>query len=187
LRDYIEGDDLRQIHWKASARSETLKVREVEPDGLRRCTVALDNGRDEYTAEGFERAVSVAASALASAFRAGLQVRMVIGSTTDLRHTTFMAAMRELADCSMAPAQPIPFRAPTGDGLGLSIVVTGTPQSAAVADARRFLGPNDVLLIIACTSMIGGSRGFIINATEESEFAASWAALTGTLVGQVAS
>jgi uncharacterized protein (DUF58 family) len=187
LRDYIEGDDLRQIHWKASARSETLKVREVEPDGLRRCTVALDNSSTEYTAEGFERAVSVAASAVASALRSNLQLRLVIGSVTDLRHTSFVPAMRELADCAVTRVEHIPFRAPAGDGLGLSIVVTGSPQSPAVADARRFLGPNDVLLVIACTSMSGASRNFVINATEESEFAASWAALTGTLVGQVAS
>ena len=101
LRDYIEGDDLRQVHWRASARSENLKVREVEPDGLRRCTVALDDTTGEYSPEGFERAVSVAASAIASASRAGLQLRLVIGAVTDLRNTTVTAAMTALADCAV--------------------------------------------------------------------------------------
>src|SRR4051794_10013732 len=188
LRDYVAGDDLRQVNWKASARSENLKVREVEPDGLRRCTVALDNSRSEYSPEGFERAVSVAASAVASAVRANLQLRVVIGATTDLRHTTFLAAMTELADCAISDPRPIPFTAPAGDGLGLSILVTGSAQSPAVIDARRFLGPNDILLVIACTTMSGSSRNFVIDATDESEFAASWAAMTGTYVaGKMAS
>ena len=110
LRDYSEGDDLRQVHWKASARSENLKVREVEPDGLRRCTVALDDTTTEYSPEGFERAVSVAASAIASASRAGLQLRLVIGTAVDLRHTTVTAAMTSLADCVVSTTPGMSFR-----------------------------------------------------------------------------
>ena len=42
LRDYVDGDEPRSIHWRASARSENLKVRQHTVEGLRRCLVVLD-------------------------------------------------------------------------------------------------------------------------------------------------
>ena len=42
LRDYVDGDEPRTIHWRASARSEELKVRQHSVEGLRRCVVLLD-------------------------------------------------------------------------------------------------------------------------------------------------
>lgn len=191
LRDYADGDDLRQIHWRASARSETLKVREVEPEGLRRCTVALDTNAAEYSPESFERAVSAAASAIASAARSALMLRLVVGSVIDLRHTQPLTAMHTLADAEVSntPAS-IPFTAPAGDGLGLFIIVTGSPAAASVIEARRQLGPSDVLVVIACSSTAGGTSTFVIDCTDETKFAASWSAMTGGRVGggvQVAS
>ncbi|MEO7398788.1 MAG: DUF58 domain-containing protein [Ilumatobacteraceae bacterium] len=180
LRDYVEGDDLRQIHWRASARSETLKVRQVEPDGLRRCSVALDTSSAEYSPEGFERAVSAAASAIAAAERSGLQMRLLIGATVDLRNTSFHAALYRLADCAVSQPENPSFNAPSGEGLGLSIVVSGSPASPAVDAARRRLNPNDVLVVIACTIMSRPPGMFVIDASDDTEFAHSWAAMTGT-------
>ncbi len=180
LREYVDGDDLRQISWRASARGETLKVREVEPEGLRRCTVALDNDSAEYSPEGFERAVSAAAGAVYAASAAGLHLRLLIGAETDLRNTTSSAAMLALANCSsMRDAQAMPFTAPTGDGLGLSVIVTGSPQSPSVAAARRALTPADVLVIIACSSVADATRGFVVDATGPDSLAGSWVTLTG--------
>lgn len=180
LRDYVEGDDLRQINWRASARSETLKVRQVEPDGLRRCSVTLDTSADEYSADGFERAVSAAASAIASADRAGLQLRMLIGATIDLRNTSLNAALYRLADCNVGTAATPSYNAPSGEGLGLNIVVSGSSGSPAVTAARRSLNPNDVLVVIACTTMTSAPGSFVIDATDDTEFARSWATMTGT-------
>ncbi|MEO6124619.1 MAG: DUF58 domain-containing protein [Ilumatobacteraceae bacterium] len=180
LREYVEGDDLRRINWRASARSETLKVREVEPDGLRRCCVTLDTTADEYSLDGFERAVSAAASAIASADRAALQLRLLIGATVDLRNTSLNAALYRLADCSVSAAETPSFNAPSGEGLGLNIVVTGSAGSLAVAAARRSLNPNDVLVVIACTTMTSQNGTFVIDATDDTEFARSWAEMTGT-------
>jgi uncharacterized protein (DUF58 family) len=180
LRDYAEGDDLRQIHWRASARSETLKVRQVEPDGLRRCTVALDTTTSEYTAESFERAVSAAASAIASAAHSALALRLIVGLAHDLRNTTANTAMNVLADCQVGGAgQQMPFAGPGGEGLGLYIVVSGSPDSAAVVEARRQLGQNDVLIVIACTSVGAAGGPFVIDCTDEARFAHSWVSVTG--------
>lgn len=180
LRDYADGDDLRQINWRASARSETLKVREVEPEGLRRCTVALDTHADEYSAESFERAVSAAASAISSAARSALTMRLVVGAEIDLRNTNPLAALNALADCTVSESGgSMPFSAPAGDGLGLFVVVSGGAGSAAVAEARRHIRPSDVLVVIACTSMAGAGNSFVIDCTHDTAFAASWVAMTG--------
>ena len=45
LRDYVDGDEPRTIHWRASARSENLKVRQHSVEGLRRCLVAARPAR----------------------------------------------------------------------------------------------------------------------------------------------
>jgi len=182
LRDYIEGDDLRRINWRASARSEVLKVREVEPDGLRRCAVALDTTAHEYSPEGFERAVSAAASAIASAAASGLLIRLLIGSRTDQRNTSTSAALHQLADCAVDDDGVLPsFLAPAGDGLGLTIVVTGSVQAAIVAAARRQLAPNDVLIVVVCTTRSPSTRStFVIDATEDGSFATAWMAVNGT-------
>ena len=184
LREYVDGDDLRQIHWSASARGDTLKVRQVEPEGLRRATVALDTTAGEYTPEGFERAVSAAAGAVHAACSAGLHLRLLIGAGTDLRTTTNAAAMLALASCTMvdpAPGQSagMVFSAPNGDGLGLIIVVTGSTQSAVAAVARRSLSPTDVLVVVACSALPTAERGFVVDATSDTSLAPSWASLTG--------
>jgi hypothetical protein len=183
LRDYAEGDDLRQIHWRASARSETFKVRQVEPEGLRHCTVELDTTASEYSPEGFERAVSAAASAVYAATQAGLRLRLLLGIETDLRNTTLAAAMFVLANCS-ASDQPRSrgLNAPLSEGLGLTFVITGSPQSAAVRAARLSLAPTDVLVIVACSSTATDRRDFVINATDTDSFVSSWSVLTGAHV-----
>src|SRR5690606_1785451 len=74
LRDYVDGDEPRSIHWKASARSTNLKVRQHEAQGVRRCIVLLDGDPQAWPdelmrrdPEAFERAVTIAASMVLSA------------------------------------------------------------------------------------------------------------------------
>jgi uncharacterized protein (DUF58 family) len=66
LRGFRYGDDLRQIHWKASAKVSDLMVKEYAEYESKKATIILDNlktgdirGGNE---EVFERAVSLAAS-----------------------------------------------------------------------------------------------------------------------------
>ena len=76
LREYVDGDDPRLIHWPTSARMGTLMIREhVE---LRRpeFTVVLDAAdmvADEFD---FEEMVDVAASVAVHALRSGVEVRL---------------------------------------------------------------------------------------------------------------
>ncbi len=63
LRDYIPGDDRRHIHWKTTARTAKLMVRQFEETRRAHIAVALSINTSEYQApEDLELAISTAAS-----------------------------------------------------------------------------------------------------------------------------
>ena len=63
LRDYVPGDDRRYIHWKTTARTNTLMVRQFEETRRAHLAVAVSTNTEEYgSEEDFELAVSVGAS-----------------------------------------------------------------------------------------------------------------------------
>ncbi|MDP9453722.1 MAG: DUF58 domain-containing protein [Actinomycetota bacterium] len=76
LRPYVDGDDLRRVHWRASAKRDELVVRQDERPGQGRVSVVLDVRTGTYAGDTFERAVSAAASLVVSGVRHGLLVRL---------------------------------------------------------------------------------------------------------------
>ena len=83
LREYVQGDDPRLIHWPTTARMGTLMLREhVE---LRRpeFTVVLDTATSVAGADDFEEMVDVAASIAVHAIRSGVDVTV---RTTSREH-----------------------------------------------------------------------------------------------------
>lgn len=63
LRDYQPGDDLRHVHWKSTARTGTLMVREYEQTRRSHFVVALSTHPGEYRdADELETAISVTGS-----------------------------------------------------------------------------------------------------------------------------
>lgn len=62
LREYRRGDPLRHIHWKSSARTGELLVKEFQDEYFVRHAMVLDTFQDGQLPEVFEEAVSVAAS-----------------------------------------------------------------------------------------------------------------------------
>jgi len=66
LRDYQPGDDRRHIHWKSTARTGQLMVRQFEETRRSHLALSLSTNLEEYSEahaeEDFELAVSVAAS-----------------------------------------------------------------------------------------------------------------------------
>jgi len=77
LREYVIGDELRQIHWRSSARVGKLMVKQLVDNPLPRALVLLDNDIRSYRrAEDFEEAVDAAASIGSVIVRAGLPVSL---------------------------------------------------------------------------------------------------------------
>jgi len=93
LRERRAGDDRRDIHWKSSARSGRLLVREYEDELARRVVIGVDNAlpqdvRDavkdsaltpafEAQVTAVERAISIAASLATVYLEAGWTVELV--------------------------------------------------------------------------------------------------------------
>ncbi len=80
LRSFREGDDPRQISWKASAKGSGLMVREYALQESSRKTLVLINSRPDAPGD-FEKAVSVTASLARDYISGGDPVRVVAGST----------------------------------------------------------------------------------------------------------
>jgi uncharacterized protein (DUF58 family) len=76
LREYVEGDDLRRIHWPATAKRDRYMIRQEETPWHARATILLDDHAGAYTAAGWERAVEVAASMCDLYHRSGYAFRL---------------------------------------------------------------------------------------------------------------
>ncbi|MET0090057.1 MAG: DUF58 domain-containing protein [Candidatus Thiodiazotropha sp.] len=76
IREYVHGDSLRHIHWRASARLQRLVVKEYERDDRPMLLLALDCRAAFNKGEGnrttFEFAISLAASVIRQATREGM-------------------------------------------------------------------------------------------------------------------
>ncbi len=83
IREYMPGDDPRTIHWKSTAKSGALMVRQFEDTRRSHLVVALGLSRTEFAdAEEFELAVSAAASLGTRAIRDGRDVTVVVSERT---------------------------------------------------------------------------------------------------------
>jgi uncharacterized protein (DUF58 family) len=74
LREYVVGDDHRNIHWLSSARSPDPLVRVFRDSSIPTLNVLLDDRAAVYTGDRFEDAVEVAASVLDLAERFDLSL-----------------------------------------------------------------------------------------------------------------
>ncbi|WP_196717313.1 DUF58 domain-containing protein [Actinomyces trachealis] len=78
LRDYIPGDDRRNVHWRSTARTGRLMVRQFEETRRSHLLVVLDLDAEAWhSADEFEIGVSCAASLVLAAYRAGREVSLV--------------------------------------------------------------------------------------------------------------
>ncbi|MDM7890371.1 DUF58 domain-containing protein [Curtobacterium caseinilyticum] len=83
IREYMPGDDPRTIHWRSTAKSGSLMVRQFEDTRRSHLVVALATGRGEFTDDDeFELAVSAAASLGTRAVRDGREVSVVVSERT---------------------------------------------------------------------------------------------------------
>ncbi|WP_234988118.1 DUF58 domain-containing protein [Demequina sp. NBRC 110056] len=75
IRDYLPGDSRRHVHWRSTAKTGQLMVRQYEETRRSRIAIALDLDISQYASEDeFEMAVSVAASLGVQAVRSGREV-----------------------------------------------------------------------------------------------------------------
>ena len=87
IRDYRFGDSVRHVDWKATARTQTLKVREFESEAQHSVILALNLdtlgvGWRGYSSVSLENAVSVAASLAETGLELGYSVGLITNGTS---------------------------------------------------------------------------------------------------------
>lgn len=180
LRDYVVGDDVRHIHWKASARRGEWVVRQYVDTSQARVAVVLDVtlGVD---AELFEEAVDVVASVCAEVLRVGFPLDLRTSAGTQARPERELDTMlNHLALVARDASAPL---RPRLDAVGSSradaaVVVLARPLDGVDADALLRLRrrcPAVVLVLLGphATSLVTGDIR-VLRADDASGAAAAW-------------
>lgn len=180
LREYATGDEPRSIHWRASARSDGLMVKEYAVEGLHQCTVVFDASPGAHASNAnFEHGVTAAASLVHGAMRAGLTTRFVTAGGIDLRGPDVAATtLRVLAQIEPSEAPIASFDTDMVDGLVLLVVVTGSHQTATWRASQAVSDPAITRVLVTTTGAAGANRLTAI-AGSDHEFVSTWQALVG--------
>jgi uncharacterized protein (DUF58 family) len=108
-REYRNGDDLRKVHWRSTARTGKLMVRREEQPWQSRAVIFLDTRASAHRGDGpgssFEWAVSAAASVTVSLARHGYAMRLVTDAGADIAAPAGLLAEGALLDF-LAEVQP---------------------------------------------------------------------------------
>jgi uncharacterized protein (DUF58 family) len=151
LREYVPGDDLRHVHWRSSAKADTLLVRQYVETRRNEATVLLDGDRTGY-ADGaeFEVAVSAAASLAVRAMRDDFEVTLVCG---DLHAASRSVDVLLDATCRITQGEAdlreaARRAATTGAASSLVVLVTGSGCDPALLRTAGAEFPSDALRVL---------------------------------------
>lgn len=183
-REYRDGDDLRKVHWRSSAKRGQLMIRQEETPWQARALLAVDLRRAAHRGQGeqgsFERTVSVVASLAVRLASSGYELALLTDGGEHVRPASradqatpildFLATVTPSRGDSLLPLASRLAHA-SGEGLLLAVLTVPSPEEAA-ALARCRLGFGGALgLIVRPESWLGlGAR----------EAAEADARLTGT-------
>jgi uncharacterized protein (DUF58 family) len=102
IREYRDGDDLRRIHWPATARTGDLMVRQEDRPAQRRAAVMLDPRPSAHGGTGatssFEWAVTAAASVAVHLCESGYAVHLVCAETVETSRAADTMTVDEILD-----------------------------------------------------------------------------------------
>lgn len=167
LREYRPGDDLRRIHWKTTARTGVLMVREHVDTTEPTITIVLDTRPAALPPDGFEHAVEVAASLAHAALCAGRPATLLVPGENQAILVASEAAslLDRLAAAEQNtgndPAQLL-VTAERATAGGALVVITGGQEPALLAKLggqRRRFAPVVVVTILAGPSGASGPSG----------------------------
>jgi uncharacterized protein (DUF58 family) len=161
VREYAPGDEVRHLHWKATARTGRLMVRDFVDPEQPRFTVVLDTRCSPGPL--FEEAVDVAASLLAAAAAAGQRCRLVTPCGVDLATLSGSQAERRLLDelcvltAGAAPDSPLLPESRERGGI-LSVVAAGPVDLVPMAAVRSRYASTVAVILGASAPPAGATR-----------------------------
>ena len=168
LREYVPGDERRSIHWKSTAKTGTLMVRQFEETRRSHLMVVLSLTEGDYaTDDEFELAVSVAGSLGVRAIRDGRTVSVVVSALTPPFARRRLPALRSLNTVTrprllddLSTIEPVSSALPLADlaglasdnvtGISVAFLVCGSTPTARElrAAASRFSAGVEVVAVI---------------------------------------
>jgi len=178
LREYLPGDERRNIHWKSTAKTGTYMVRQFEETRRSHLVIALSLASADYaTEEEFEMAVSVAGSLGARAIRDARTVSVVASERTPEFAKRKVLAVRQLstvsssrllddlatvesAESSLAILDVARVAAEQVAGISVAFLICGslpTPAQLRAASTRFPLGV-EVVAIVCDPDTVPGLR-----------------------------
>jgi uncharacterized protein (DUF58 family) len=98
LRHYVIGDDLRRVHWPATAHHDELMVRQDELPWQGRATVLVDVRLATTTPDSLEAGISAAASIVVASWRREDLVRLVSTDGADSGFASGHAQMESVME-----------------------------------------------------------------------------------------
>ncbi|MDE0572062.1 DUF58 domain-containing protein [Demequina sp. B12] len=162
VREYARGDAQRHIHWKSTAKTGTLMVRQFEETRRSTISILLDLADESYANEAeFEMAVSAAGSLAVRAIRDGRDVEVVVSgevpefaraSVRSLERLAVTSPRRLLDDLSGVDRSPSVVSIPilsrmlveVSADTSLAFIVTGSHASLPELSASALAFPVDV-------------------------------------------
>ena len=165
IREYTPGDSRRHIHWKSTAKTGRLMVRQYEESRRSRMAVVLAVAEMEYAdADEFELAVGCAASLGLRAVRDARDVSIVTGSQIPrvvrgrLRAITHIPSGSprpmldgfsgvDLLESTMPVAEVCRLTAESGEQLSIAFVVVGSRVSLTRLQQAALAFPADTTVV----------------------------------------
>ena len=178
LRDYELGDDLRRVHWRSTARTGELMIRQDEARWRSRAAVVLDVLPGAHSAESFEVAVEAAASVTARLVRLRRRVELVtsagevLGTGGDPRHDVMdMLATVGPDERDRLPTVLENLRAHRRVDLVVVILGRVAPDTIRALGALTGIG---VVVVLTQPAAIAPSASVVTVDASSTPFAAAW-------------
>ena len=152
LREYVRGDDVRSIDWRATARAGTTMLRTWRPERDRHIVIVIDTGRTSAARVGdgvrMDAAMEAALLLSALATRAGDHVHLVMFDRAVRARVSRVdgpALLPALVD-AMAPVEP---------------QLIDTDWDAAIAQVRALTSRPSLVVLLTAQDAVGAARGFL--------------------------
>lgn len=152
LREYVRGDDVRSIDWRATARSSTTMIRTWRPERDRHVVIVIDTGRTAAARVGdgvrLDAAMEAALLLAALAQRAGDHVHLLLFDRVVRARVTrhdgpgLLPAMVD----AMATVEP---------------TLIDTDWDAAFAEVRALTSRPSLVVLLTAQDAVDSSRGFL--------------------------
>jgi uncharacterized protein (DUF58 family) len=172
IREYRDGDDLRRIHWPATARTGDLMVRQEDRPARRRAMILLDPRAGAHQGHGssssFEWAVSAAASVVAQLARLGYATHLICSETvhdgqaamtTDADHALDLLAEAETGpELELAELVRAAHPVTASGGLVVAILADRDEESLRQVASLRQPGGSGLAIVLDTATFADGSR-----------------------------